>query len=132
MHRTNSTHVVLRPRQCAKSMICLDGGGKDRKSRLAGDACIVRVYINASDLNFLARSGYVNQVSKQHNVLVAWNTSRGNRTWSLLDSELLVVAIQSQFLIYLERSMFLTAWTQVRADLGGIILSERAQAHITT
>jgi hypothetical protein len=28
--------------------------------------------------------------------------------------------------------MFLTAWTQVRADLCGIILSERAQADITT
>ena len=61
---------------------------------------VVPVDVNTVDLHLVARAGDIDQVVKDEDFFLARNAARRHRTWSLLNGQLLIVAVDSLDLIY--------------------------------
>jgi hypothetical protein len=64
---------------------------------------------NTCDFDFISRSSSVNEIVKNENFFLSWDSTRRNRSWSLLNSPFLVVSV-NRFMF------FKMIWTSLLAN----------------
>ena len=73
--------------------VCFEAGAEDGEAVLHVEPGVVRVGVDCSHVNLLARPGTVNQVVKQNHLLLAWQATGRDSPWALLQRQLLIVAV---------------------------------------
>lgn len=88
----------------SSQVVGLNDGLEDGESVLNVSEVVEPVDVNTGDFDFISGSGNIDEVMHDNDLFLSWYTSSGNRTWGLLDSQLLEVAVESPELVRLTRS----------------------------
>ena len=78
---------------------------------------------NSCNLYFITRSSNINKIKLAHNLFLAWDTSWRNSAWSLLNSQLLVVLVDSVGFINNIGTLFLANHARSKFFLSFILVS---------
>jgi hypothetical protein len=105
----------------ALNTIGLDFSGKERESLLDIERHVIPVFVNTGDLDLLSWLGDIHVVSKQDDFLAAGDSAGEDFGGWLLDSDLLVVPVDSFLFDLLEGSSRLTRNTLPMLDVLGVI-----------
>ena len=77
----------------ATEVVHFDDGLEDWESVLDVSEVVISVDVDAVDLDFVTRAGDVDKIVQDEDLFLARDTARRDCAWSLLDRELLIVAI---------------------------------------
>ncbi len=91
--QTETGHLVM----CLDYVVCFEDGGEDGETVAIVELSVVVVAVNASDFDLFSRLGRIDQIPEEDDFSMTRQTAGGYRSWRLLESEFLIVAVDGLF-----------------------------------